>query len=149
MEFKDRFKKLRLESGLTQEELAEKIGLSKTAVSAYERGVSKPRFDAIDSLAEFFNVSINYLLGNTNERSPYPKMTEEEQNRLGAEDSLDFDMMFKHGSFFVENTDQRNKKLDSGYQQIEVTPQEYRLVMALRLMNPSKRDAVFSQILSE
>lgn len=149
MEFKDRLRKLRTESGMTQEELAQRLGLTKPAVSAYERGTNKPRFDALDNLAEIFDVDINYLLGNTDQRTPYPKHYIAQEDPPAHEDYLDFDMMFKQGSFFVENTDQRNKKLDSGYQQIEVTPQEYRLVMALRLMSPSKRDAVFSQILSE
>ena len=63
MEFKDILKDLRMEKGLTQEELAKQINFSLSAVNKWENGKKNPSVDAIKVLAKFFNVSTDYLLG--------------------------------------------------------------------------------------
>lgn len=72
------FKNLRRRELLTQEELAKKLGISKSAISMYENGNREPDFETLESIADFFNVDMNYLLGNTtstsyieNEVSPF------------------------------------------------------------------------------
>lgn len=62
-EFSYRLKTLRKEIGLTQDKLAEKIGFSKSAIVSWEKGIKKPNLDAIITLAEFFDVASDYLLG--------------------------------------------------------------------------------------
>lgn len=84
-EFKDRFKALRLEKGLTQDEIAARLDLTKTAVSSYERGKNKPRFEMLDTMADLFDVNIDYLSGSSDTRRPYPRMTPEEEDKLGAD----------------------------------------------------------------
>ena len=71
-EFKDRLRELRTEKGLTQQELGDAIGLHGMSISGYERGVKKPSFEALDSLADVLNVSIDYLLGHSDENKGYP-----------------------------------------------------------------------------
>ena len=71
-EFKDRLRELRIEKGLTQQELGDAIGLHGMSISGYERGVKKPSFKALDDLAEALNVSLDYLLGNSDTNSGYP-----------------------------------------------------------------------------
>ena len=51
-----RIKELRTEAGLTQQELADRVGISKQAVSMYETGNRRPSFDIADALAELFDV---------------------------------------------------------------------------------------------
>ena len=63
MEFKDRLKELRKRRGLSQVTLAEKLGLSKSTIGAYETGDISPSLEALNLIADFFNVDINYLLG--------------------------------------------------------------------------------------
>lgn len=63
MEFKERLKELRKRRGLSQVVLAERLGLSKSTIGAYETGDITPSLDALNLLADFFNVDINYLLG--------------------------------------------------------------------------------------
>jgi transcriptional regulator with XRE-family HTH domain len=53
----------RKEKGITQEELAEYIGVSKAAVSKWESGQSYPDISLLPELAAFFNVSVDELLG--------------------------------------------------------------------------------------
>jgi len=64
MEFKERLKDLRKSKGLSQVELAKRIGMSKSTIGAYETGDITPSLEALNVLADFFNVNINYLLGN-------------------------------------------------------------------------------------
>ena len=84
-EFKDRFKALRLEKGLTQDEIAARLDLTKTAVSSYERGKNKPRFEMLDTMADLFDVNIDYLSGSSDTRRPYPRIAPEEEDKLGAD----------------------------------------------------------------
>ena len=58
-----RLKELRQKKGLTQGKLAEKIGVSRSAISMYEIDASEPDLDTLNIIANFFNVSIDYLTG--------------------------------------------------------------------------------------
>ena len=49
---------LRKEANLTQEQLAEKLGVAKSTISMYENGKRKPSFEALEALADFFNVNL-------------------------------------------------------------------------------------------
>lgn len=61
----ERIKELRSELGLTQSQLAKAIGVSQKAVDYWERGINEPKATYICRMAEFFNVSADYLLGRT------------------------------------------------------------------------------------
>lgn len=61
--FSERIKQLRKKSGMTQKQLAEKLYVDQTAVSYWESGKTKPDFEKQQLLADFFNVSVDYLLG--------------------------------------------------------------------------------------
>ena len=63
MSFKTNLKRLRELAGLTQEELATKAGISKSAVSMYERGERFPDEPLLEVFADIFNVDMNMLLG--------------------------------------------------------------------------------------
>ena len=58
-----RLKLLRLESGLSQKEVAKNIGITTSAYSNYEQGIREPSVDIIVALCKFFDVSADYLLG--------------------------------------------------------------------------------------
>jgi transcriptional regulator with XRE-family HTH domain len=58
-----RLANLRKQKGLSQVELADKIGISQQTISKYERGLLEPDFGTLNFLADFFNVSIDDLLG--------------------------------------------------------------------------------------
>ncbi|MBQ8657956.1 MAG: helix-turn-helix transcriptional regulator [Clostridia bacterium] len=61
--FQNRLKELRTEKGLSQKELAQKIGATYSAVSFWETGVNEPKISYVISLCKFFDVSADYLLG--------------------------------------------------------------------------------------
>lgn len=62
-EFIQRLKELRLENGLTQDQLAKATGISNSAIGFCETGKRVPNALAIVALAKFFEVSADYLLG--------------------------------------------------------------------------------------
>ena len=70
-EFKDVMKGLRAGRRLTQGELAEALGVSRSAISMYERGEREPDFETLETIADFFNVDMNYLTGWTDDPTNY------------------------------------------------------------------------------
>ena len=58
-----RIRELRKNKSLSQEQLADKLGVTKQAVSQMERGARKPSVTMLEALCDFFNVSTDYLLG--------------------------------------------------------------------------------------
>lgn len=65
-----RLKELRNKANITQKELAEAINTSQQNIAFYEKGERKPKHDMVEKLANFFNVSIDYLLGKTDFPDP-------------------------------------------------------------------------------
>ncbi len=62
MEFGEKLQGLRKQKGLTQEELAKALFVSRTAVSKWESGRGLPGIDSLKAMAEFFSVSVDRLL---------------------------------------------------------------------------------------
>lgn len=78
--FKDRIKFLRNKANLTQKELADRLNLTRSALSLYELGKRDPDTETIGLFADFFNVSVDYLLGRTDVPSQSMVIKEEKQN---------------------------------------------------------------------
>lgn len=76
--FAERLRILREEQGLSQRALADKVGVSNSAISVYERGVNTPRFETLDDLAAVLNVDYSYLLGESPIRGSYNRIPDEE-----------------------------------------------------------------------
>ncbi|WP_391559642.1 helix-turn-helix domain-containing protein [Robertmurraya sp.] len=55
---------------LTQEELAKNIGITRSALSQYEIGRRQPDYDTLQKLADYFEVTVDYLLGRTDDPTP-------------------------------------------------------------------------------
>ena len=65
MEFSERLKNLRKQAHLTQVDVAEKLGISQPAYASWERGIKKPTQQNLVKIAQILNVSIDYLVGNS------------------------------------------------------------------------------------
>ena len=79
-----RLKHLRIEKGLTQEELAEKVGLKKPTISCYESDKRQPDYNTLMKLADIFGVTIDGLLG----RGDLFPLTDDERTFLDHYKSL-------------------------------------------------------------
>lgn len=69
MEFSERLKELRKQAHLTQVELASKLGIVQSSYADWERGKKKPTQDNLVKIAQILNVSVDYLVGNSEEKA--------------------------------------------------------------------------------
>ena len=60
---------LRKSKGLTQYELAERLGFSRGQLANYEQGQREPDFESLQKIANFFDVSTDYLIGRTDNKN--------------------------------------------------------------------------------
>ncbi len=94
-----RLKLLRKEKGITLEEMARDLNTTKVTLSRYENDTREPKSETLNSLSDYFNVSIDYLFGKTDERSPISKegqidvkkALEDIKSKLESSDALMFD----------------------------------------------------------
>lgn len=68
VDFGNRLKTLRLRENMTQAQLAQKLGLTKSVISAYETGLRLLSYDILIHIAKIYNVSTDYLLGVENKQ---------------------------------------------------------------------------------
>lgn len=81
----ERLKSLRLEAKLSQKELSKELNISQQIITFYEQGKRNPKRETLEKFANFFNVSTDYLLGNTDIKNP-------------EETISDVDMLFRRTS---------------------------------------------------
>lgn len=70
--FSQRLKELREEHGYSVRELADLCDISKSAISLYEQGKRKPKIEALEAIADIFNVDMAYLVGESDIRNAHP-----------------------------------------------------------------------------
>jgi len=82
-----RLRDLRAREDITQHELSHRTGIARSTLAMYEIDKRMPNFDEMDTLADFFDVSFDYLLGRSDINAGYP-----EHNRQRAEQINDFNL---------------------------------------------------------
>ena len=68
MNFGQRLSALRKEKGYTQKGFAQELGVTERSIRAYENGTRHPDFNGLLALADYFNVSLDYLGGRSDHR---------------------------------------------------------------------------------
>lgn len=86
--FSKRLRKLRLEADLKQSELAGKIDLAPSTISMYEQGRRLADQETLKKLADYFNVTTDYLLGRSDIKRPESEIEDEEKDIEKAIDEL-------------------------------------------------------------
>ena len=69
----ENIRSLRIDLGYTQQQIADYLNVKQNTYSQYELGVLNYPIDALLKLADFYHVSVDYLLGRTAVKTPYPK----------------------------------------------------------------------------
>lgn len=75
--FNEIFKKLREEKNITQKELATYLNVTDRLIRYYETGHRMPPADILGKIADYFNVSVDYLLGRTDIKKPIQNIVKE------------------------------------------------------------------------
>lgn len=75
----ERIRNLREDNDLSQSKIANYLGCSQVAYSYYELGKRAIPLELLCKLADFYHCSTDYLLGRTDEKTPYPKSTKKER----------------------------------------------------------------------
>ncbi|WP_206457859.1 helix-turn-helix domain-containing protein [Anaerovorax sp. IOR16] len=121
MNFSDRLIELRSERGLTQQKFGDLLNITRSTIASYEKENREPKYDILITIAKFFNVSIDYLLGYTNIRSynnptPFTSTLSEKQDKLlDLFDSLNESnqgALIERATMLLE--DQEKQDIDSG-----------------------------------
>mgnify|MGYP000988210218 FL=1 len=92
-----RIKQLRKENKITQEELGKMFGMVKSTISLYENGKSNPDDEIKQKIADQFNVSIDWLLGRTDERRTADEIIAEYKEK-----ELEFEELFDRFNIYFE-----------------------------------------------
>ncbi|MBE5775746.1 MAG: helix-turn-helix transcriptional regulator [Clostridiales bacterium] len=71
--YENRLRDLREDRDLKQKDIADLLKIHQTTYSDYERNKLNIPVPVLHTLADFYNVSVDYLLGRTGEKKPYPK----------------------------------------------------------------------------
>lgn len=100
VDFGETLKKLRLDAGLTQKQLADRLWLSKATVSYYEQSVRYPSPEVLVKLARVFHVTTDFLLG-----------IEEKKQTLDVTDLTDDDILFLQNAISLL----RSKNIEKSY----------------------------------
>lgn len=114
--FKNRFNELlqkSIEEGHQQKEITEKTGISPASITQYKNGTSVPKGAVLESLANYFNVSANYLLG----KSDTPTYTFEDINKKTGLSQKAIETLYKlqHNCFEKDIDITEDKKIDNFY----------------------------------
>lgn len=69
----NRLREIREDKDLTQTKVAEYLKMKQQQYSKYELGIRSMPIEKLNVLADFYHTSVDYLIGRTDERKPYPK----------------------------------------------------------------------------
>lgn len=75
----ENLKKLRQKSGISQQALAERLGISQQSINKYENHKIEPDISTLIAMADFFETTIDYLVGRTTQEGKQKKMQSSEQ----------------------------------------------------------------------
>ena len=101
-------KKLRQEKGISQQQLADIILVSQQSVNKYENHNVEPDIEILIEIAEYFNVTLDYLVGRTDKKEERQKsdLTNDEKSLLN-----EYNQLNKNQKMFIFNIIENFKKL--------------------------------------
>lgn len=135
----NRIKKLRKERSLTLDDLSEKINVPRATLNRYENGTSTPKMATWEKLATFFNVSVAYIMGLSDERTEDTRMILNEIKNTLSENYSQDDL--SHNYCLAEI----NKSLDNLKEQISTlkSKMEKEYIEAFTKLNDAGREELF------
>lgn len=99
---------LRKREGYSQQELSEKLSVSRSAISMYESGKREPDYETLEELADFFNVNMSTLLGKSDAENIKPNA------HSGIELNPDYFNLSKENKALIDSMIEKLLKSQSG-----------------------------------
>lgn len=106
MKYGEILKKLRTEKGLSQKELTDRLTINRSTYARYETSSTQPDFETLSKLADFYDVSVDYLLGRTNKKNALHTqagISDEDYNNLSAYQKEVIDFFLTRENLFFKN----------------------------------------------
>ncbi|WP_339259304.1 helix-turn-helix domain-containing protein [Lysinibacillus sp. FSL K6-3209] len=101
-----RLKYLRKSNNKTQQDIADILGITRPAYTAYEQGKRNPDYEILEKIADYYNVSIDYLLGRTDNKGALHTqagISDNEYNNLSAYQKEVIDFFLTREDLFFKN----------------------------------------------
>lgn len=101
-----RLKYLRKSNNKTQQDIADILGITRPAYTAYEQGKRNPDYEILEKIADYYNVSTDYLLGRTENKEALHKqagITDDDYNNLSAYQKEVIDFFLTRENLFFKN----------------------------------------------
>ncbi|SCX52277.1 helix-turn-helix domain-containing protein [Lysinibacillus fusiformis] len=101
-----RLKYLRKSNNKTQQDIADILGITRPAYTAYEQGKRNPDYEILEKIADYYNVSIDYLLGRTDNKDALHKqagISDDDYNSLNAYQKEVIDFFLTRENLFFKN----------------------------------------------
>jgi transcriptional regulator with XRE-family HTH domain len=106
----ERITKEREKRNLTQEQLSKKLGISRAALSHYEKNRREPDYETLERISSFFEVSTDYLLGIDQVKEDGPGYMVRTNPELADEILREFDRLPKEDQQYIADLIKRMKK---------------------------------------
>ncbi len=101
-----RLKYLRKSNNKTQQDIADILGITRPAYTAYEQGKRNPDYEILEKIADYYNVSIDYLLGRTDNKEALHTqagISDDDYNNLSAYQKEVIDFFLTRENLFFKN----------------------------------------------
>lgn len=135
MKFSNILKELRTEKGLTQIELSEALGITRSRLSMYETGDREPDFETLELFADYFNVDVDYLLGRTDKTTRIISPAPSGDAALGEGDIAK--IFEQYGTDTVE----QRAALSAALNSLSLPPEKLELIRQVLQMDPDQAAA--------
>jgi transcriptional regulator with XRE-family HTH domain len=129
--FPNNLKRLRTAKGITQEELADIVGKTQQAIYLWEKGENEPSIESFNKLADYFGVTVDFLLGRQTE-----VVAEEGIFYAQTPEAIERIKRFAQFERSTQHLSDENKKGSSGFQNMDADGTKMRYKRA----GPSKKD---------
>jgi len=80
--FGDRLKELRKAQNISQDELAKRLKVTRSCIGNYEQNNREPKYEDLETIADYFNVDMDYLIGNSTEKQKNTVLSDDERRLL-------------------------------------------------------------------
>lgn len=135
---------LRKEKGLSQKQASEDLGISQALLSHYEKGIRECSLDFVVKIADYYNVSCDYLLGRTAERNMEENISNESLNNRSMLENLNSKVIMNSIEFIFRILTEINQREITKNTSEIIMIELYSIIRSLYKINPDNDENFFN-----